>query len=162
MPRVPATRRTLSVALDESAQASGWGEEASPARPRVGSIPGYRHFYHTHFTSLTSNEIYVVTHRIGLTMPENNQPMVPHIIFCKWGINSSSSSIHGCCKRRRNEPFQVDMLICMSQVRWALSLNISLCQKIFFIYGGNPTIAKYIAVSKNILCHHGGNRNIAK
>lgn len=47
-------------------------------------------------------------------------------------------------------------------VRWALSLNISLCQNIFFIYGGNPTIAKYIAVSKNILCHHGGNRNIAK
>jgi hypothetical protein len=30
------------------------------------------------------------------------------------------------------------------------SLNISLCQKIFFIDGGNRTIAKYIAVSKNI------------
>ncbi len=30
------------------------------------------------------------------------------------------------------------------------SLNISLCQKIFFIYRGNRTIAKYIAVSKNI------------
>ncbi len=30
------------------------------------------------------------------------------------------------------------------------SINISLCQKIFFIYGGNRTIAKYIAVSKKI------------
>jgi hypothetical protein len=29
-------------------------------------------------------------------------------------------------------------------------LNILLCQKIFFIYGGYRTIAKYIAVSKNI------------
>ncbi len=28
------------------------------------------------------------------------------------------------------------------------SLNISLCQKIFFIYGGNRAIAKYIIVSK--------------
>jgi hypothetical protein len=30
------------------------------------------------------------------------------------------------------------------------SLNISLRQKIFFIYGGNRTIAKYIAASKKI------------
>jgi hypothetical protein len=61
------------------------------------------------------------------------------------------------------------------------SLNISLCQKIFFIYGDNRTIAKYIAVSKNIfylwlatepslnisLCQkiffiYGDNRTIAK
>jgi len=60
------------------------------------------------------------------------------------------------------------------------SLNILLCQNIFFIYGGNRTIAKYIAVSKifftlaatgpslNILlCQkiffiYGGNQTIAK
>ncbi len=30
------------------------------------------------------------------------------------------------------------------------SLNILLCQKIFFIYGGNRTIAKYIAAFKKI------------
>ncbi len=35
-------------------------------------------------------------------------------------------------------------------VATGLLLNISLCQKIFFIYGGNRTIAKYIAVSKKI------------
>jgi hypothetical protein len=39
--------------------------------------------------------------------------------------------------------------------------NISLCQKIFFIYGDNRTIAKYIAASKNIVIY-GGNRTIAK
>ncbi len=41
------------------------------------------------------------------------------------------------------------------------SLNISLCQKIFFIYGGYWTIAKYIAVLKNIFFYC-GNRTIAK
>ena len=67
----------------------------------------------------------------------------------------------------------------LSMVATGPSLNISLCQKIFYIFGGNRTIAKYIAVSKNIFYLwrqpslniplrqkiffiYGGNRTIAK